>query len=376
MIWFVMLLLVGELDSGFSSPHSIGSELVERWVVGDGSDLFFSGNLSLAADDNGGCYALDRSEGQIYFFNSDGKMVRTFGQKGRGPGELSEPDAITLTSEGTLLVLDSSIKKILLFSPDGVFITESRLPINLQKIFRVEKISDQFLISGMRSNDQFQLRYELALLSQDMLPVRIFYTKQMEPMEGFRNQGNNPAYWVGYLKNRFKSAVTGIPSFAILDANTLVVTPGGEVKGLICDASGQQLSRLKKEFSPIPFPASSRRIALEALWTDMMNSPFMARRITQTIFEKALAEADLPDYLPPVSALFSMGDGFAIIEGYNLVKSEGRLVFFDRLGKSSGWVPYRGTLGYFEGEQQFLFVAGYDNDGVMMLRCLELVSKS
>ncbi len=54
----------------------------------------------------------------------DGKVIKTWGKKGTGPGEFNEPHGIALDSAGRVFVADRVNARIQIFDPDGKFLAE------------------------------------------------------------------------------------------------------------------------------------------------------------------------------------------------------------------------------------------------------------
>ena len=60
----------------------------------------------VGADSDGRIYALDSSGGRVVVFGRSGRVVGTVGSPGEGPGELSEPTALAVSSGGEVAVYD------------------------------------------------------------------------------------------------------------------------------------------------------------------------------------------------------------------------------------------------------------------------------
>jgi sugar lactone lactonase YvrE len=63
---------------------------------------------------------------RVMRFRKDGTFVKTWGRKGSGPGEFSEPHTIAIDSRGRLFVGDRENNRIQIFDQDGRFIDEWR----------------------------------------------------------------------------------------------------------------------------------------------------------------------------------------------------------------------------------------------------------
>jgi hypothetical protein len=73
----------------------------------DGPEAFYNvGRGSLATDDAGHLYILDRGNHRILVFDGEGRHLRELGRRGGGPGELQWPAAITVARDGSLAISD------------------------------------------------------------------------------------------------------------------------------------------------------------------------------------------------------------------------------------------------------------------------------
>src|SRR5262249_8307963 len=61
---------------------------------------------------------------RVVRFSKDGTFIKAWGQKGNKPGEFNVPHAITMDSQGRILVADRSNSRMQVFDQNGTFITE------------------------------------------------------------------------------------------------------------------------------------------------------------------------------------------------------------------------------------------------------------
>jgi len=93
----------------------------EAWRAGgdDEEGALFGVLSSVAVDDNDNVYALDMQLSQVNVFNRDGKLVRTIGREGEGPGEFRRATNMFLMPNGNVAVLQQMPGKLVLLTPDG-----------------------------------------------------------------------------------------------------------------------------------------------------------------------------------------------------------------------------------------------------------------
>ena len=77
---------------------------------------------SLAVDDMGTIFVLDEKDIVIKVFDKSGKYLKSFGQKGQGPGDLNSPSKIAFDRTKRSLVVRNGPLGLSLFGRDGAFL--------------------------------------------------------------------------------------------------------------------------------------------------------------------------------------------------------------------------------------------------------------
>ena len=80
-------------------------------------------NIDINKNDN--IYVLDNMAVQVRIFEKNGKLIRTFGSKGQGPGEMQNPLYMQITSKEEVMVYDSGIQRLLFFSIEGKYLRQA-----------------------------------------------------------------------------------------------------------------------------------------------------------------------------------------------------------------------------------------------------------
>jgi hypothetical protein len=88
-------------------------------VDSDDGNFVFSLPGDIALDSAGNIYITDNRNCRIQKFGPAGKYLTTFGRKGQGPGEFSEPSSLDIDPNGLIYVLDGIARKIHVLEPDG-----------------------------------------------------------------------------------------------------------------------------------------------------------------------------------------------------------------------------------------------------------------
>jgi sugar lactone lactonase YvrE len=89
-------------------------------------DYFYQPNDVLVAP-NGNVFVSEGHGGansRILKFSKEGKLIKSIGRKGRGPGEFDQPHALAMDSQGRLFVGDRGNNRIQILDQDGNFIAE------------------------------------------------------------------------------------------------------------------------------------------------------------------------------------------------------------------------------------------------------------
>ena len=73
---------------------------------------------------NGEVFVADSGNHRVAVFNQDGKLIRTIGSQGTGPGQFSGPNAVAISPDGGLYVSDQTNHRIQVLTPQGVYIRE------------------------------------------------------------------------------------------------------------------------------------------------------------------------------------------------------------------------------------------------------------
>ena len=71
---------------------------------------------------DGSFFRTAAADGLVHKFDTAGNLVKTFGRKGQGPGDLQMPGALDVLDEKTLVVNDAGNRRLSLFDLDGNFL--------------------------------------------------------------------------------------------------------------------------------------------------------------------------------------------------------------------------------------------------------------
>ena len=95
-----------------------------RWIGGamDGEDWEVFGSIAdLVFNEAGDLFILDEQAAHVVVLDRDGVYLRTISRQGEGPGELTDPESVSLLPDGRLAVFDVGRGGIQFFTPDGEY---------------------------------------------------------------------------------------------------------------------------------------------------------------------------------------------------------------------------------------------------------------
>lgn len=103
------------LSVRFDPVYSIGVADGQPWEM-------LTDVISVAFDTTGRLFVLERAGVRLLMFGPDGRFISTIGRRGPGPGELQGPAGLAVTSDGRLAVADGARQAITLFSTTGTYL--------------------------------------------------------------------------------------------------------------------------------------------------------------------------------------------------------------------------------------------------------------
>ncbi len=123
-------------------------------TVGDG-DLLFEYILAVAEGKNGRLYVLDGRAHKIYILASNGKLEKSFGQKGKGPGDIYNPYDMKYLPSNQIIITEW-MNTISVFSKEGKIIKRIELNSKGGIFRRISTLSQNRFICSKRNSDGSQ----------------------------------------------------------------------------------------------------------------------------------------------------------------------------------------------------------------------------
>jgi len=113
--------------------HTIGTPDTASDTGYDGTSLAsithggppFNRPTNLAVAPNGDLYVSDGyGNARVHHFSADGRLIRSWGEPGTGPGQFNLPHGVAVAADGRVLVADRENDRIQFFTPDGEYLAE------------------------------------------------------------------------------------------------------------------------------------------------------------------------------------------------------------------------------------------------------------
>jgi hypothetical protein len=211
---------------------------------------------SIAVDDSGRVYVGDGSA-TVRVFDAAGKLIRTIGHKGRGPGEFQDVSAIFLRGD-TVEVMDSFLGRISRFDAIGKMVGEDRIREQRMVAFPVARMADGWMavaraIGARERFGMVQDTYNVVktarmadLLTSESQPAGSSADKRIAVM--------TPRLFL--LKSGY--ALSPLwdpqPAFSATADGTVYVHNGADYAISAYDSEGKLIRRILRAHTPVPVP--------------------------------------------------------------------------------------------------------------------------
>ena len=121
-----LLILLLVLNTSLFSLEKILHLRLSRLLEIGKDNLMFASITSICEDDDSNFYVLDKKEHKVFKFSPEGKLILTFGSKGQGPGDFLQPNRISFSKKGQL-VIANELYDVSFLKRDGTFIRRVHL---------------------------------------------------------------------------------------------------------------------------------------------------------------------------------------------------------------------------------------------------------
>ncbi len=122
-LWVVGALIVSESPAVLFAqpvPPLRSTRIVRDITEANGDGKYFLTDISsIRSSPSGALFVLDRREAQVLVLDTLGRLMRTIGRRGSGPGELTGPALSMQLQDSLLFISDLSARRLVVFRGDG-----------------------------------------------------------------------------------------------------------------------------------------------------------------------------------------------------------------------------------------------------------------
>jgi hypothetical protein len=175
--------LLKKLKSAKSFEDIFGMGKVISLQTSPEEYILFADQVKVSADKR--IHIVDRKNNRIHVFDYSGKWIRSFGQRGQGPGELRSPSSLAFGNDGLLYVGDAGNQRIAVWDTSGNFVKTILLKHGVSDLFMLG--SDSILVFTMGAHLVYLCDHNGNVLSsfgewRDL--VEDFMNKYRAPIKG------------------------------------------------------------------------------------------------------------------------------------------------------------------------------------------------
>ncbi len=237
--------------------------LEEELAIGEegkGDEYIFSEVRDIAVDAESRIYILDRKECHVKVFDKSGKYVKTIGNKGQGPGEMSSSSSLQITPQNEITVNDSSARKIHFFTLDGKFLHS--LSQRNMGFFTNPKIDNDGNITASYMIMDNEVTYVLKKFDHQLKELLSIFSTVLLKYPNF-DPFFPQCYW------------------DIIEEDNIIWGFADKYELFIIDSEGKTVKKITREYNPIKITDEEKERRIEGLregvkltWKDHHN-PFI-----------------------------------------------------------------------------------------------------
>ncbi|MCK4305353.1 MAG: 6-bladed beta-propeller [Candidatus Eisenbacteria sp.] len=187
------------IKNGDKPTHGIETwQLEELWTAGglDDESVLFGIITQVEIGDDNNIYLLDNQLSQVQVYSPEGELLRTLGGPGEGPGEVTNPAAMTVLPNGNIGLVKAMPGKLIRLDSEGTplddFIPAGYEPSEggISLAIRCYGANNNLIFGGMKlvfdAETSTQTRdYHIRCYAEDQTQISEYYTKNV--LWDFRN---------------------------------------------------------------------------------------------------------------------------------------------------------------------------------------------
>lgn len=286
------------------------SSLVFPVVAGTLTEVMKPGMIAIEGNE---LYVVDGPTFYVYSLK-DLKLLRKFGKKGEGPGELTVfpfmPNKITVLKDRVFV---TGLGKAISFSRDGKFLREFR---TRQQVFQLIPVGKNFVAK------------EMVRRTQPAYGAITLYNSKMEKLKELYRQS-----WVtqGTLPKLTVDMLMDFTSIAVADDKIYIEkSPEGFLID-VYDSNGNKLYRIDKKYKKRKVTAEDK-VNLEQEMAEDPSTKNDVRALGGWKEARKMFNMVYTDYYPPIKDI-EVADGKLYVRTYNWKGDKGEYLCMDLEGK-------------------------------------------
>jgi hypothetical protein len=263
-------------------------------------------------------YVSDTGLNDIKMFNPDGKFIKKFGIKGRGPGDLLGPGLMCFSKE-KLVVYEIANRRFSFFTADGKFI-------------KIEKPELKGRLDGMKALDDGRIILEVRRIEANKEKKEIFewrvlelYSSEMKFLKTVYHQKEHCIKYIDSPKPPWMIALPYRPSL------TWDVLPGGKIAAgfpekyeiKIIDVDTSQMKEFSRDYSPVKVTNADK----EALFSSMFHREGGIIKKGAGKFYRDNVE--FPEFKPAFKMIVTDKEGHILVFPYSKA-GQGKILIYAR----------------------------------------------
>jgi hypothetical protein len=254
------------------------------------------------ADSKGNVYLISPKSGEniVFVFDKDGAFVRSFGRKGRGPGELQAQPSdlfLNMTFKDEIAISDNNNNKISFFKRDGSLVKEIKLDPRIGFAMPLENGNYLTLKSVLNPQGDYINQNHLILCNGKFEEINELDRQSVpNPVIGKRLKG---IYYVFSWSVAKQKIYTGFQE------------RGYEI--FVYDFAGKMMRKIKKQYKQVPLPEEYKK-------------KFM-KQFEAPLFDPIRSKIYFPDSMPPFHAFFADDEGRLLVMTYERGENPGEYIY-------------------------------------------------
>ena len=310
----------------------------------DDDCLWTGSNVDVSVNKKGHMFVTDPGGNRIVVYDAQGNHLKTFGQKGQGPGEFSQLYSYTILTDQSGVAFDNN-QTVIAFSffdqnqkyVDKKTIQPGKRFIQAAKFAPSGKVMGAMYVDINSSNPGTPGTVHTGLLNPETEPIMTFSEGTQVMFDQTRMTDSQ--WWSKFLSEWFQLVHKGVGTIGFGTDHKVysAMTTTYEITQYNADLKPQMV--IKKAYKPKPLPQDQLMAFVEPVHEEIAGilPPELRSMVTTAVVKKALELAEFPPRKQPIYALLPVEDkGLLVIHDHNPLTGKTTADFFSPKGVFQG----------------------------------------